>query len=106
MRTWPLKALGVERSRPQIHSSTGDARAIALICAAGSSFKTTRSERAWLVVVEGEVEVTTAGGNRSRAVRDCWSSSFRLSATRSVPFRRLSCCCCLPHGPDPAIRDR
>jgi quercetin dioxygenase-like cupin family protein len=60
-----LKALQVEPSRPQILSSTEEARAIALNLATGEALQDHEvHERAWLVVIDGEVQVSTAAGER------------------------------------------
>lgn len=65
MRTWPLKALEVRPRRPEILSSTDEARAVALELERGEALQDHEvHERAWLVVVRGEVEVTTADGER------------------------------------------
>lgn len=65
MRTWLLKALDVKRRRPEVLSSTDEARAIALNLGAGEALQDHEvHERAWLVVVDGEVEVTTTTGER------------------------------------------
>ncbi|MFY9265729.1 MAG: cupin domain-containing protein [Solirubrobacterales bacterium] len=65
MKNWDIKALDVRRHQPQILSSTDDARAIALHLGAGDSLQDHEvHERAWIVVIEGEVEVTTTAGER------------------------------------------
>jgi hypothetical protein len=60
---WDLTKLDLKPRLPEILSSNDDARAVALDLAAGESLSDHAvHERAWLVVVAGEVEVTTAAG--------------------------------------------
>jgi quercetin dioxygenase-like cupin family protein len=63
VKSWDLRAVEVEAHEPQILSTADDARAIALQLPAGEQMQEHEvHERARLLVVEGEVEVTTAGG--------------------------------------------
>ncbi|HVS99543.1 MAG TPA: cupin domain-containing protein [Solirubrobacterales bacterium] len=68
MRSWNLNGLELKPRLPEILSSSEDARAIALDLAAGESLDEHEvHERAFLVVLAGEVEVdtgtdTAAGG--------------------------------------------
>jgi len=63
VKSWETKAIDVRARRPEILSSTKEARAIALDLAAGDSLQDHEvHERAWLIVIAGEVEVTTAAG--------------------------------------------
>jgi hypothetical protein len=63
MKSWDLKAAEVEAHEPQILSTDGDARAIALHLPAGEQLREHEvHERARVMVVDGEVEVTTAEG--------------------------------------------
>lgn len=65
MKSWNLEALDLKPSLPEILSSTSEARAIALDLRAGESLPDHEvHERAWLVILDGEVEVTSAGGER------------------------------------------
>lgn len=67
MNSWDLGALELAPRLPEILSSTDAARAIALDLAAGESLADHEvHERAWLVVVEGTVEVATSAGERVR----------------------------------------
>ena len=70
MKTWNTQELGTEPHKPEILSSVEDAaRVIALSLPAGEQLQEHEvHERAWLVVLEGEVEVeadgaTVSGGN-------------------------------------------
>jgi redox-sensitive bicupin YhaK (pirin superfamily) len=65
VKSWNLEALDLKRGLPEILSSTSEARAIALDLRTGESLPDHQvHERAWLVIVDGEVEVTSAGGER------------------------------------------
>lgn len=65
MRSWKLAELRVEPHAPRIVSSSGDARAIVLELPAGESLQEHEvHERAWLVVLAGEVELEAADGAR------------------------------------------
>lgn len=65
MKTWELGKLDLRPHAPQILSSTDDARAITIEIPAGESMQDHQvHERAWVMVVEGEVEIATAAGER------------------------------------------
>lgn len=66
MNSWDLKALDLKARLPEILSSNDAARAIVLDLAAGERLSDHEvHERAWLVVVEGEVEIVTPAGERA-----------------------------------------
>jgi quercetin dioxygenase-like cupin family protein len=66
MNSWDLKALDLKPRLPEILSSTDAARAIALDLAAGERLADHEvHERAWLVVLDGQVEVSSRGGERA-----------------------------------------
>ena len=64
MEHWDLRTLGVEPHQPKIlHSARGEARSIAIHLPAGEELQEHEvHERTYLVVVDGEVEVSTDGG--------------------------------------------
>jgi len=63
MQSWDLKTVEAELHQPQILASAEDARTIVLHLPAGEELQEHEvHERARVVVVDGEVEVTTAGG--------------------------------------------
>lgn len=63
MKTWNVRTEDVAPHRPQILSTSDDARAIALQLPAGEELQEHEvHERAFLVVVEGEVEVQAGDG--------------------------------------------
>ena len=65
MNSWDLPSLDLKPRLPEILSSSDVARAIALDLAAGESLADHQvHERAWLVVLSGEVEVSSAEGER------------------------------------------
>lgn len=59
MQSWDLRAVDVAPHVPLIISSTRDARAIVLNLPAGERMQEHQvHERAWIVVIEGEIEIT------------------------------------------------
>ncbi len=63
MQSWDLKAVDVEAHEPQILSTADDARAIALNLPAGEQMQEHEvHERARVVVIDGEIEVSAADG--------------------------------------------
>ena len=68
MRSWDLKSIGAEPHEPQILSTADDARAILLRLPAGEELQEHEvHERARIVVIEGDVEVTTPEGELASA---------------------------------------
>lgn len=68
MESWDLKAVDVESHEPLILSSADDARAVVLNLPAGEELQEHEvHERARLIVVDGEVEVSTPAGERVEA---------------------------------------
>jgi quercetin dioxygenase-like cupin family protein len=64
MQSWNLNAVSVEPHQPEILASGDDARTILLALPAGEELQEHEvHERARLVVVGGEVEVTAAAGD-------------------------------------------
>ena len=63
MEHWDLRSLDVEPHRPKIlHSARGEARSIAILLPAGEELQEHEvHERAYLVVVDGRVEVADGG---------------------------------------------
>ena len=63
MKSWNLTTLDLKPRLPEILSSTSEARAIALDLRAAESLPEHEvHERAWVLVVAGEVEATSAAG--------------------------------------------
>ena len=66
MKSWQLKTLDLKPRLPEILSSSDAARAIVLDLAAGASLSDHEvHERAWVIVIDGAIEVTTAAGERA-----------------------------------------
>jgi quercetin dioxygenase-like cupin family protein len=67
MEHWDLRSLDVEAHKPRIlHSARGEARSIAIQLPAGEELREHEvHERAYLVVVDGEVSVSDADGSRA-----------------------------------------
>ena len=65
MQSWDLRAVERQPHSPSILSSGDDARAVVLEIPAGESLQDHQvHERAWVIVIAGEVEITTAGGEK------------------------------------------
>jgi quercetin dioxygenase-like cupin family protein len=66
MKSWHGLELDLKPRLPEILSSSDDARAVVLDLAAGESLQEHEiHERAWLIVLAGEIEVSTAAGERA-----------------------------------------
>ena len=67
MRSWEIGTLAVEPRKPEVISSSDETRAIVLHLPAGERLRDHEvHERAWLVVVSGEVEILGADGAEAR----------------------------------------
>jgi mannose-6-phosphate isomerase-like protein (cupin superfamily) len=65
LKSWNLPSVSTRPHSPEILSSTEDARAILLEIPAGESLVDHQvHERAWVTVIEGQVEVSTAAGEQ------------------------------------------
>ena len=107
MNHWKITNLGLKPHAPEILASADDARAIALLVPAGESLDDHEvHERAWLMVIDGEVEVTsTTGGS---VVGGCgllveFSPSERHAVVRAPT---PDCCCCSRPGRESATPGR
>jgi quercetin dioxygenase-like cupin family protein len=66
LNSWDLNTLDLKPRLPEILSSSDEARAIVLDLAAGESLSDHQvHERAWLMVVAGEVQIATAAGEET-----------------------------------------
>lgn len=66
MQSWDLKSLALKPRLPEILSSSSEARAIALDLARGESLSEHEvHERAWLIVLEGQIEVTAGADGKA-----------------------------------------
>jgi quercetin dioxygenase-like cupin family protein len=62
METWDIRSLSIEPHKPQVLRSDEETRAIAIQLPAGEALQDHQvHERAYLIVVDGEVEVTQNG---------------------------------------------
>ena len=67
MKSWDLRSLDVEPHRPAIVSSSEAARVIVLNLPTGERLQEHMvHERAWVLVVEGELEIAPKDGERAR----------------------------------------
>jgi quercetin dioxygenase-like cupin family protein len=63
MNSWTITNMNLKPHAPEILASTDDARAIALLIPGGESLDDHQvHERAWVAVLDGEVEITTMTG--------------------------------------------
>jgi quercetin dioxygenase-like cupin family protein len=63
MNAWKITDLELKPHAPEILSSTDETRAIALMIPSGESLDDHQvHERAWVTVLDGEVEITTSAG--------------------------------------------
>jgi quercetin dioxygenase-like cupin family protein len=63
MNSWDIRSLELRPHSPEVLSTTGDARAVALELAAGDSLRDHQvHEGAWVTVIDGEVVITTTAG--------------------------------------------
>lgn len=63
MKSWDINAVDAEPGKPQVVSSSTDARAIVIHLPGGERLTDHEvHERAWVVLIAGEVEITTAAG--------------------------------------------
>lgn len=68
MRSWDLKTVAAEPQEPQILSTADDARTILLRLRQGEELREHEvHENARIVVIEGEIEVETPGGESAAA---------------------------------------
>lgn len=68
MKTWQTTELPTKAGKPEILDSGDDARAVVIDLPAGESLDDHQvHERAWLVVVAGEIEVTVIGAPSKRS---------------------------------------
>ena len=62
VQSWDLRSVGVQPRQPEVLHSEGEGRTIVVALPAGEALDDHQvHERAWLVVVDGEVEVGAAG---------------------------------------------
>jgi quercetin dioxygenase-like cupin family protein len=67
--TWDIRSLDVQPHQPQVLRSDAEARVITINLPAGDQMQDHQvHERAWLVVVEGEIELTAQGDTQTGGV--------------------------------------
>jgi quercetin dioxygenase-like cupin family protein len=110
MEHWDLRSLDVRPHQPRIlHSARGEARSIAITLPAGEELQEHQvHERAYLVVIDGEVEVrdteeTIVGGAGFAAVFD---PAERHTVRATTEARLLLVLAPWPGDGHPGARDR
>ena len=64
MRSWDISSLNVEPHHPQVLESENEGRAIVIDLPAGERLQEHQvHERAWLLVVDGAIEITESDGD-------------------------------------------
>lgn len=65
MEHWDLRTMPIEVHRPEVLQSNGEGRAITINLPAGDRLQEHEvHERAWLIVVQGHVEIETPEGEK------------------------------------------
>jgi quercetin dioxygenase-like cupin family protein len=109
MDTWDLRSLDVQPHQPQIlRSDDGAARAIAITLPAGEQLQEHEvHEHAYLVVVDGEVELSEGGeGRTAGAGTVChWVPQERHQVTATTDARLLLILAPWPGEGHPSQRD-
>ena len=68
MQTWDTKSLAVEPHQPQVLQSDGEGRTIVINLPAGEELQEHQvHERAWILVVDGRVEIENTDGGTFEA---------------------------------------
>jgi quercetin dioxygenase-like cupin family protein len=64
MEAWDVRSLEIEAHHPQVLRSDGESRAIAIHLPAGEQLQSHQvHERTYLIVVDGEIEISQDGGS-------------------------------------------
>lgn len=88
MESWDLTTVEVEQHQPRILASADDARTILLRLPAGAELQEHEvHERARVIVVEGEVDVTTEDGAGSASAKAGHLFEFDPGERRSIVAR-------------------
>ena len=87
METWDIASLDVQPHHPEVLRSDAETRVIAINLPAGELLQEHEThERAYVVVVDGEVEIDQGGQSVSGAPAS-WRTSRPRSGARSGPGR-------------------
>ena len=91
MESWNLNELEVQPHQPEVLDSESEGRAILLNLPKGEQMQEHQvHERAWLLVIDGNVELNTSDGK--------WASGGPASAMRSRRLRTLESSSSSPPG--------
>jgi quercetin dioxygenase-like cupin family protein len=87
MRSWDISTLHVQAHRPVVLDSEAEGRAIVIHLPAGEQLQEHQvHERAWLLVVEGRVEIEDSGGEVIEGARG-FLAEFDPNERREVSAR-------------------
>jgi redox-sensitive bicupin YhaK (pirin superfamily) len=104
VKHWDIAALDVEPHAPQILSTTEDSRAIVLELPSGESLQEHQvHERAYVVVIDGEVEL--AGHSSGPGAAAVFDPAERHAVTASSDARLLIVLAPWPGDGHPGARD-
>jgi redox-sensitive bicupin YhaK (pirin superfamily) len=86
METWDVRALEIEPHHPRVLRSDAETRAIAISLPAGEQLQEHQvHERAYVIVVDGEIEISADGGSASGGVG--FLSHFAPNERRTIQAR-------------------
>jgi quercetin dioxygenase-like cupin family protein len=86
METWDVRALEIEPHHPQVLRSDAETRAIAISLPAGEELQEHQvHERTYLIVVDGEIAISTDGGSVSGGAG--FLSHFAPNERRTIQAR-------------------
>ena len=93
MRRWDLRSLEVRPHRPVVLDSHPEGRAVVLTLHAGDRLQAHRvHEQAWLVVIDGEIEIDSQGVTR-RGAAGLVADLRPQGGSRDSRVRRRAGCC-------------
>ena len=100
VQTWDTRSIDVEPHQPQVLHSGDEGRTIVINLPAGEELQDHQvHERAWILVVDGEVEIEAGGETVTGGPGLPRADGARTSATRCARCRTRGWCWCSLPGP-------